>query len=103
MKRLLFLVIILIATLMFAACGGGSEEVPEEREGLMVLSVSGMTCPRCEAVIQREIERFDGVINVDANNRNNTVAVEYELGADLDELRRDIIRAITLEGFVVSQ
>jgi len=97
MKKLLFL-IMCIAALALVACGGNEESAAEEREGFLTLSVSGMTCPRCESVVERELARVDGVISVSAYNRRNEVVIEHTPEADLDAIRR----AIVLEGFTVN-
>jgi len=86
------------AMLVLVACGGSSQAPLEQREGFLTLSVSGMTCPRCEAVVQREVATIDGVISVMADNEANTVVVEHEPNTDLDAIRRVII----LEGFTVN-
>jgi len=97
MKKIRFS-LILIAALVLVACGGSSETSLEQREGFLTLSVSGMTCSRCEVAVEREVAAIDGVISVTADNRANTIVVEHEPEADLDAIRR----AIILEGFTVN-
>ena len=46
----------------------------EKVEGITV-KVEGMTCSHCEANVKRNLEALNGITNVVADNKNNTVKI----------------------------
>ncbi len=63
-----------------------------------VLKVKGMKCSGCEATVRDAVQSCKGVVNAQANFKENTVEIEYEEGkADLEAIRR----AISAKGYQV--
>jgi len=62
------------------------------------LDVTGMKCGGCESNVKKKLDEIDGVISVEAMNKENKVDVEF----DADKTNVDVIsKAITDAGFVV--
>ncbi len=62
------------------------------------LNVSGMKCGGCESNVKTKLAEIDGVISVEAMNKENKVDVEFDSAkTNLEE----ISQAITDAGFVV--
>ena len=40
--------------------------------------VYGMKCHSCEAVVEEEINKLQGIININADHKNSMVIVTYE-------------------------
>lgn len=56
-----------------------------------VLKVTGMKCAGCEVTVQTAVQECEGVIEVKANHRDNTVEIQYdETKANLDTIRQVI-------------
>ncbi len=62
------------------------------------LDVSGMKCGGCESNVTKALNDIDGVISVEALNKENKVNVEFDAGKTNEEA---ISKAITDAGFVV--
>jgi copper chaperone len=56
----------------------------------MKLAVGGMTCPTCEASLERAIQMLPGIRAVRADHRSGSVEVEFEGNPDEGELRQAI-------------
>jgi len=62
------------------------------------LDVNGMKCGGCETNVKKKLAEMDGVISVEAMNKENKVDVEF----DAEKTNVDAIsQAITDAGFVV--
>ncbi len=62
------------------------------------LDVTGMKCGGCESNVKNKLDTIDGVISVEAMNKENKVDVEFDAAkTDVEE----ISTAITDAGFVV--
>ena len=97
MKKLIPFLMTCVMLIVLVACGGDSQPA-EEQEGVLRLSVSGMFCERCEALIRREVSVLEGINSVTANYITGEVVIEHEPDASLDAVRNVII----LEGFGVN-
>ncbi len=62
------------------------------------LNVSGMKCGGCETNVKTKLAEIDGVVSVEAMNKENKVDVEFDAGKTSVEA---ISQAITDAGFVV--
>ncbi|TAL43897.1 MAG: copper chaperone [Methylovulum sp.] len=63
-----------------------------------VLTVTGMKCGGCEANIVGALTAIEGIAQVNASNKENTVSVEFDTEkTDLDAIKE----AITGAGFTV--
>lgn len=62
------------------------------------LDVTGMKCGGCETNVKKKLNTIDGVVSVEAMNKENKVIVEYESDKTSVEA---ISTAITEAGFVV--
>ncbi len=62
------------------------------------LNVSGMKCGGCESNVKTKLAEIDGVISVEAMNKENKVDVEFDSAKTNVEA---ISQAITDAGFVV--
>jgi len=62
------------------------------------LDVSGMKCGGCETNVKKKLAEMDGVISVEAMNKENKVDVEFDAEKTNVEA---ISQAITDAGFVV--
>ena len=82
-----------------SATSGADEGTDEDAVITTVLSVTGMTCTRCENVVQRDVSALDGVISVNAVWDENRVVIKHETGVDVDQ----IITIIVLEGYTVER
>lgn len=64
------------------------------------LAVSGMKCGGCESNVKTALNAIDGIVSVEAMNKENKVDVEFDAGkTNVDA----ISQAITDAGFVVEQ
>ncbi len=64
----------------------------------VLLDVTGMKCGGCETNVKKKLNTIDGVISVEAMNKENKVDVEF----DSDKTNVEAISAaITEAGFVV--
>lgn len=61
------------------------------------LSVSGMTCEGCEAVVEHAVELADGVESVTADRYDGTVSVEGPVERDV------VAEKIGLAGYEVTE
>lgn len=62
------------------------------------LDVTGMKCGGCESTVKTKLNAIDGVISVEAMNKENKVDVDF----DADKTSSEVIsQAITDAGFVV--
>jgi copper chaperone len=62
------------------------------------LEVTGMKCGGCETTVKKKLNAIDGVVSVEAMNKENKVDVEF----DSDKTGVEAISvAITEAGFVV--
>ena len=62
------------------------------------LEVTGMKCGGCETTVEKKLNAIDGVVSVEAMNKENKVDVEF----DSDKTGVEAISvAITEAGFVV--
>lgn len=55
-----------------------TEQIDPEHRTELVLTVHGMTCGGCEALIQRKVGELDGIESVNANNLQEEVFVVYD-------------------------
>ncbi|MCF6249934.1 MAG: cation transporter [Methylococcaceae bacterium] len=62
------------------------------------LAVTGMKCGGCESNVKTKLNAIDGVISVEAMNKENKVDVEFDVEKTSVEA---ISQAITDAGFVV--
>ncbi len=62
------------------------------------LAVAGMKCGGCESNVKTKLNAIDGVISVEAMNKENKVDVEFDAEKTSVEA---ISQAITDAGFVV--
>ncbi len=62
------------------------------------LAVTGMKCGGCESNVKTKLNTLDGVISVEAMNKENKVDVEFDAASTNVEA---ISQAITEAGFVV--
>lgn len=62
------------------------------------LAVTGMKCGGCESNVKTKLNTIDGVISVEAMNKENKVDVEFDVEKTNVEA---ISQAITDAGFVV--
>jgi copper chaperone len=65
---------------------------------LVSLTVTGMKCGGCETNVKTKLDTLDGVISVEAKNKENKVDVEFDAALTNVEA---ISQAITDAGFVV--
>lgn len=62
------------------------------------LTVTGMKCGGCEANVTSKLKDIDGVVSVNASNKDNQVDVEF----DAEQTSLDVIvNVITDAGFTV--
>jgi copper chaperone len=62
------------------------------------LDVTGMKCGGCETTVKKKLNEIDGVVSVEAMNKENKVDVEF----DSDKTNVEAISAaVTEAGFVV--
>lgn len=62
------------------------------------LDVTGMKCGGCESNVKKKLGEIDGVISVEAMNKENKVVVDFDAEKTSVEA---ISKAITEAGFVV--
>lgn len=55
-----------------------TEQIDPQNRTELVLTVHGMTCGGCEALIQRKVGELDGIESVNANNLQEEVFVVYD-------------------------
>ena len=55
-----------------------TEQIDPEHRTELTLTVHGMTCGGCEALIQRKVGELDGIESVNANNLQEEVFVVYD-------------------------
>ena len=55
-----------------------TEQIDPQNRTELVLTVHGMTCAGCEALIQRKVGELDGIESVNANNLQEEVFVVYD-------------------------
>lgn len=65
---------------------------------LVSLAVTGMKCGGCESTVKTKLNTIEGIISVEAMNKENKVDVEFDAGVTSIEV---ISQAITDAGFVV--
>jgi len=64
----------------------------------VTLKVTGMKCGGCETNVKGKLSNITGVLSVDANNKEDSVNVEFnEASINLDEIKKVIGEA----GFIV--
>lgn len=88
-----------------AVWAGGEFYCPKcaEAKGLVkevVIPVEGMTCPGCEANVERAVRKLRGVIYVKADHRKGEVRMKFEKGSVKLE---DMIEAIRRAGYKASR
>lgn len=89
------LFIIFAAILLFSACGSQSE--PEKRE--VVFTVGGMYCESCVSAVTNEMNRIDGVSDVNVTLTDSTVVFSAPDNKMPDQER--IKRSIEALGYTV--
>ena len=55
----------------------------------LTIKVAGMTCAHCEAAVKRGLEGMEGIVNVEADNKNETVKITGS-NIDLEQVRQKI-------------
>ena len=58
-----------------------------------VIKVEGMMCAHCKARVEKEIQKVENVISVEANINTKEVVIEYEESLNLDEVKKVVIEA----------
>ena len=58
-----------------------------------VIKVEGMMCAHCKARVEKEIQKVENVISVEANINTKEVVIEYEGSLNLDEVKKVVIEA----------
>ena len=71
------------------------ESVPKEENKKMekVIKVEGMMCAHCKARVEKEIQKVENVISVEANINTKEVVIVYEGSLNLDEVKKVVIEA----------
>ena len=57
------------------------------------LKVKGMMCAHCKARVEKEIQKVENVISVEANINTKEVVIVYEGSLNLDEVKKVVIEA----------
>ena len=105
-KRIQTLVLILALSIGFSAC---SDNASEEKKSVAVdkanvlktvINVDGMTCEGCEASIQGNVAKIDGVVSVKASHTDKTTIVEYD---KTQTSEREIAKVISDTGYKIFQ
>lgn len=55
----------------------------------ITVKVTGMTCSHCEATVKRNLEAMEGITNVEADNRNESVKITGT-NIDLEQVKNTI-------------
>ena len=58
-----------------------------------VIKVEGMMCAHCKTRVEKEIQKVENVISVEANINTKEVVIEYEGSLNLDEVKKVVIEA----------
>ena len=58
-----------------------------------VIKVEGMMCAHCKARVEKEIQKVENVISVEANINTKEVVIVYEESLNLDEVKKVVIEA----------
>ena len=58
-----------------------------------VIKVEGMMCAHCKARVEKEIQKVENVISVEANINTKEVVIVYEGSLNLDEVKKVVIEA----------
>ena len=57
----------------------------------LTIRVTGMSCMHCEATVKRSLEGMEGIVNVEADNKSETVKITGS-NIDLERVRDQINR-----------
>ena len=68
----------------------------------IVLSVSGMTCPKCVSKVQMALDDVDDIMDADIDLDAAQVTVELAADAEPGAAREIIVDAITEAGYTVN-
>lgn len=55
----------------------------------MTIKVTGMSCQHCESTVKRNLEAMEGITDVEADNRNETVKISGS-NIDLEKVKETI-------------
>lgn len=71
------------------------ESIQKEENKKMekVIKVEGMMCAHCKARVEKEIQKVENVISVEANINTKEVVIAYEGSLNLDEVKKVVIEA----------
>ena len=104
MRKITLFILAFAMAFALAACVGDDLDRSTESESTQItdpnastteLTVWGMVCTRCENRVKNALSDLDGVIDVLADYRADTVTVVHDPQLDVDTLKS----AITREGF----
>jgi len=96
-KLALLLSLIIITAVSFTACGDDeknnndnntpTQEINANGNSITTLTVTGMTCGRCERAITDGLSDLDGVIGVTADFATNSVIIEHTDEIDFAQVK----------------
>ena len=94
-KIFLYIFLVLLA---FSACNAQSkssstDQTTTTNTKIIELTVWGMNCNNCVKNVTSVVSALDEVINVSVNLRDSKVTVEYDLGLDVDTIKKVITSA----------
>ena len=55
-------------------------------------TVTGMSCAACQANITKNVNKINGVIKTDVNLISNKMTVEFEDGADVPQVMKEVLK-----------
>ncbi|MGN1295674.1 MAG: heavy metal translocating P-type ATPase [Bacilli bacterium] len=68
-------------------------EKEENKKMEKVIKVEGMMCMHCKARVEKEIQKVENVVSVEANLATKEVSISYEGSLDLDEVKKVVTEA----------
>jgi copper chaperone CopZ len=95
--------VIILFILVLSGCGKNDKESAGDnsdavqtsgKEVTVEIHTSGMTCTGCESTIKKKVKKVDGVKDVMADFRTNTVKATYDDGkTNVEEIKKAISSA----------
>lgn len=103
MKYKIFsIIIILFSAALFISCGKSDDKIKTENNQTQIdnstlviveIKTKGMTCTGCEKNIRKEVEKLNGIQEVNADHKTNTTKITFNSGQTNIKSLEDAISA----------